>query len=302
MYHPIYLGRDGKDLIILTLLCKVVFRRTIYCHYARAEDFSHLYTNTMNALTIQTILSIHHWTDTLFSFTCTRDPGLRFANGQFVMVGLKVNGKPLMRAYSIASANYEEHLEFLSIKVQDGPLTSRLQHLKIGDQVLIGKKPAGTLVSDNLLPGKTLWLLSTGTGLAPFMSVIKDSDVYDRYEKVVLTHTCRFINELAYKEYIVENLCNHEYLGESVRKKFVYYPTVTRETFKNRGRITELIKTKQLFKDLNLPSFSKENDRIMLCGSPYMLRDTRTLLDGFGFKEGSSNDPSHYVVEKAFVG
>ncbi|WP_322031797.1 ferredoxin--NADP reductase [Paraburkholderia sp. J76] len=256
----------------------------------------------MSKFTEETVLSVHHWTDTLFSFTCTRDQALRFDNGQFTMVGLEVDGKPLMRAYSLASANYEEHLEFLSIKVPDGPLTSRLQHLKIGDKVLIGKKPVGTLVADNLLPGKVLWLLSTGTGLAPFMSIIKDPDIYDRFDKIVLTHTCRFVDELAYKDFITEELREHEYLGEIVREKLVYYPTVTREVFDNRGRITELIDTKKLFEDLDLPPFSPERDRIMLCGSTHMLRDTVELLEQAGLKEGSNNEPGHYVVEKAFVG
>jgi len=256
----------------------------------------------MSNLNPQTVLSVHHWTDTLFSFTCTRDASFRFENGQFTMVGLEVDGKPLIRAYSMASANYEENLEFLSIKVQDGPLTSRLQHLKVGDQVLIGKKPTGTLMADNLLPGKTLWLLSTGTGLAPFMSIIKDPDVYDRYERVVLTHTCRFVDELAYKEYIMDHLPAHEHIGELIQEKLVYYPTVTREQFANRGRITDLIETKKLIDDLDLPHFSLENDRVMLCGSPHMLRDTRKLLDDLGFQEGSNNEPGHYVVEKAFVG
>jgi ferredoxin--NADP+ reductase len=218
------------------------------------------------------------------------------------MVGLEVDGKPLLRAYSLASANYEENLEFLSIKVQDGPLTSRLQHLKVGDPIYIGKKPTGTLVVDNLLPGKTLWLLSTGTGLAPFMSVIKDPDVYDRYEKIVLTHTCRFVDELAYKEYITEHLPQHEHIGELIRDKLVYFPTVTREPFQNRGRITALIETGELFERLGVPAFSVNNDRIMLCGSPHMLRDTRQLLDSMGFTEGSNSAPGHYVVEKAFVG
>lgn len=199
----------------------------------------------MSNLNSQTVLSVHHWTDTLFSFTCTRDASFRFENGQFTMVGLEVDGKPLLRAYSLASANYEEHLEFLSIKVPDGPLTSRLQHLKVGDSVLIGKKPTGTLVADNLLPGKTLWLLSTGTGLAPFMSIIKDPDVYDRYEKIVLTHTCRFVDELAYKDFITEHLPAHEHIGEIVSEKLVYYPTVTREEFANRGHITDLIETEE---------------------------------------------------------
>ena len=256
----------------------------------------------MSNLNQQTVLSVHHWTDTLFSFTCTRDASFRFENGQFSMVGLEVDGKPLIRAYSMASANYEENLEFLSIKVQDGPLTSRLQHLKVGDQVLIGKKPTGTLVVDNLLPGKVLWLLSTGTGLAPFMSVIKDPEVYDRYDRVVLTHTCRFIDELAYKEYITQSLPNHEHIGELISEKLVYYPTVTRQEFANRGRITDLIENGKLFEDLGLQPFSVENDRIMLCGSPHMLKDTRELLNSRGFEEGSHSKPGHYVIEKAFVG
>lgn len=255
----------------------------------------------MSNLKPQSVLSVHHWTNTLFSFTCTRDSALRFENGQFTMVGLEVDGKPLTRAYSLASANYEEHLEFLSIKVQDGPLTSRLQHLKVGDPVLIGKKPTGTLVTDNLQPGKTLWLLSTGTGLAPFMSIIKDPDVYDRFDKIVLTHTCRFVDELAYKDFITEHLPAHEHLGELIQEKLVYYPTVTREEFANRGRITELIETKKLFADLDMTPFTLENDRVMLCGSPHMLRDTRQILDEMGFLEGSNNRPGHYVVEKAFV-
>jgi len=256
----------------------------------------------MSNLNQQTVLSVHHWTDTLFSFTCTRDASFRFENGQFSMVGLEVDGKPLIRAYSMASANYEENLEFLSIKVQDGPLTSRLQHLKVGDQVLIGKKPTGTLVIDNLLPGKVLWLLSTGTGLAPFMSVIKDPEVYERYDRVVLTHTCRFIDELAYKEYITQSLPNHEHIGELISEKLVYYPTVTRQEFANRGRITDLIENGKLFEDLGLQPFSVENDRIMLCGSPHMLKDTRELLNSRGFEEGSHSKPGHYVIEKAFVG
>jgi len=255
----------------------------------------------MSNLNQQTVLSVHHWTDTLFSFTCTRDASFRFENGQFTMVGLEVEGKPLIRAYSMASANYEENLEFLSIKVQDGPLTSRLQHLKVGDQVYIGKKPTGTLVVDNLLPGKVLWLLSTGTGLAPFMSVIKDPEVYERYDRVVLTHTCRFIDELAYKEYITQSLPNHEHIGELIRDKLVYYPTVTRQEFANRGRITDLIENGKLFADLDLEPFSVENDRIMLCGSPHMLKDTRELLNSRGFDEGSHSKPGHYVIEKAFV-
>ncbi|MBP0620386.1 ferredoxin--NADP reductase [Cupriavidus consociatus] len=256
----------------------------------------------MSNLYQQSILSVHHWTDTLFSFTCTRDPGFRFENGQFAMVGLEVNGRPLLRAYSIASANYEETLEFFSIKVPDGPLTSRLQHLREGDQIFVGKKPTGTLLVENLLPGKTLWLLATGTGLAPFLSIIRDPEVYARYDKIVLTHTCRYVDELAYQQLLNEHLPEHEYLGEMVREKLVYFPTVTREDFHTRGRITELIESGELFERLGVPPFSIENDRLMLCGSPDMLKEIRVMLEERGFEEGNMSEPGHFVLEKAFVG
>ncbi|MBF6989847.1 MULTISPECIES: ferredoxin--NADP reductase [Cupriavidus] len=256
----------------------------------------------MSNLYQQSILSVHHWTDTLFSFTCTRDPGFRFENGQFAMVGLEVNGRPLLRAYSIASANYEETLEFFSIKVPDGPLTSRLQHLREGDQIFVGKKPTGTLLVENLLPGKTLWLLATGTGLAPFLSIIRDPEVYARYDKIVLTHTCRYVDELAYQQLLNEHLPEHEYLGEMVREKLVYFPTVTREDFHTRGRITELIESGELFERLGVPPFSTENDRLMLCGSPDMLKEIRVMLEERGFEEGNMSEPGHFVLEKAFVG
>jgi ferredoxin--NADP+ reductase len=256
----------------------------------------------MSNLNQQDVLSVHHWTDTLFSFTTTRDPGFRFRNGEFAMVGLEVNGKPLLRAYSIASANYEETLEFFSIKVPDGPLTSRLQLIKEGDKIFVGKKPTGTLILDNLLPGKTLWMLATGTGLAPFLSLIRDPEVYERFDKVVLTHTCRFVEELAYRELILEHLPQHEYLGDMIREKLVYFPTVTREDFENRGRITDMIKSGEVFERLGVPAFSPENDRVMLCGSPDMLKDVRALLEEGGFKEGNHHDEGHFVLEKAFVG
>lgn len=256
----------------------------------------------MSSQNQQTVLEVHHWTDTLFSFKTTRDASFRYVNGQFTMIGLEVEGKPLLRAYSMASANYEETLEFLSIKVQDGPLTSRLQHLKPGDQVIVGRKPTGTLIVDNLLPGKNLYLLSTGTGLAPFMSIIRDPEVYERYERIVLTHTCRFVDELAYKDMITDHLPADEYLGEFVRDKLIYYPTVTREDFENQGRITDLISSGKLFTDIGLPAFDTENDRIMLCGSPQMLKDTRDLLEARGFVEGHNHAPGHYLVERAFVG
>ena len=256
----------------------------------------------MAAFNTERVLSVHHWNDTLFSFKTTRDPALRFHNGHFVMLGLEVDGRPLMRAYSIASANYEEHLEFLSIKVQNGPLTSRLQHLKEGDTVLVSRKPVGTLVVDDLLPGKNLYLLGTGTGLAPFMSIIKDPDVYERFEKVVLVHGVRQVSEFAYKDFITEDLREHEYLGEMIREKLIYYPTATREPFRNQGRLTDLIQNGKLFTDIGLPPMDPEVDRVMLCGSPHMLKDTCHLLDAKGFiASPHTGQPGHYVIERAFV-
>jgi ferredoxin--NADP+ reductase len=255
----------------------------------------------MSAFLNETVLEVRHWTDRLFSFRCTRDPGFRFAAGQFAMIGLVVEGKPLMRAYSVASPPWEETLEFLSIKVQDGPLTSRLQSIQPGDTVLIGRKPVGTLLLDNLLAGKNLWFLSTGTGLAPFLSLIREPEAYDRFEKVIVTHTVREVEELAYRDYISQELAQHEFLGEMVRDKLLYYPTVTREEFVNRGRITEVIDSGRIFADLGLPPLSLENDRVMLCGSPEMLVDTRARLEALGMKEGSAHEPGHFVVERAFV-
>jgi ferredoxin--NADP+ reductase len=247
------------------------------------------------------ILTVHHWTDTLFSFTATRDPGFRFRNGEFCMIGIEVEGKPLVRAYSMVSANYEEHLEFLSIKVQDGPLTSRLQHIQPGDTLLVSQKPVGTLVADALLPGKTLWMLCTGTGLAPFMSIIKDPEVYERFDRMVLVHGCRRVAELAYRDFITHLLPENEYFGEMVREKLIYFPTVTREPFDNQGRITELMDSGQLTRDLGLPDLSLEHDRVMICGSPGMLKDLTDRLKARGFAEGRENKPAHYVIERAFV-
>jgi ferredoxin/flavodoxin---NADP+ reductase len=256
----------------------------------------------MSAFTQETVLSVRHWTDSLFSFTTTRSPSFRFSNGQFTMMGLETDaGRPLVRAYSMASPNYEDTLEFFSIKVPDGPLTSRLQHIKQSDRILVSKKPTGTLVVDNLLPGRFLYLLSTGTGLAPFMSIIRDPDTYERYEKVVLVHGCRQVAELAYGERITADLPRDELIGEYVREKLIYYPTVTREPFHNRGRITDLITSGQLFRDVDLPSLETEQDRVMLCGSPQMLKDMRIVLEERGFIEGSVSEPGTFVVEKAFV-
>ena len=249
----------------------------------------------------ETVETVHHWTDRLFSFRCSRNPTLRFSAGQFVMLGLMVEGKPLVRAYSVASAAFDEHLEFLSIKVPDGPLTSRLQHVRPGDQVLVGRKAVGTLVPDALLPGKTLWLYGTGTGLAPCLSLIREPEVYDRFDKVVLLHGVREVKELAYRDYIERELPADELLGEMVAPKLVYYPTVTREPFRNQGRVTDLIRSGKLFSDLGLPAFDPAQDRVMLCGSPEMLAETKALLEGMGFDEGANSRPGHYVIEKAFV-
>jgi ferredoxin--NADP+ reductase len=248
----------------------------------------------------ETVLSVRHWTDTLFSFTTTRSTTFRFVNGQFTMIGLAIDGKPLLRAYSMVSTNYSEELEFLSIKVPDGPLTSRLQHIEPGDRILVGKKPTGTLVLDNLLPGRNLYLLSTGTGLAPFMSIIRDPETYEKCEKVVLVHGCRRIAELAYDKEIAD-LPNHEYLGELIGGNLIYYPTVTREPFRHQGRVTELIASGRLFADIGLPDLNPEQDRAMICGSPDMLADLKIMLEERGFVEGSSGKPASYVIEKAFV-
>jgi ferredoxin--NADP+ reductase len=256
----------------------------------------------MSTLGTERVLDVHHWNDTLFSFRTTRDPALRFRNGHFVMIGLPVQGKPLLRAYSVASANHEEHLEFLSIKVPDGPLTSRLQHLKPGDEIIVGRKPVGTLVVDDLRPGRHLYLLSTGTGLAPFMSIIKDPDVYERFEKVVLVHGVRTVSELAYSEYIQKELPEHEFLGEMLKDKLVYYPTVTREPFRNRGRLTELLDSGKLSQDVGLPPLDAGTDRAMICGNQAMLDDCCRLLDARGFHiSPRQGEPGDYVIERAFV-
>lgn len=247
------------------------------------------------------VLSVHHWTDRLFSFTTTRDPALRFSNGHFTMIGIEVEGKPLLRAYSIVSANYEEHLEFLSIKVPDGPLTSRLQHIQVGDTLIVGKKPTGTLLIDYLLPAKRLYLISTGTGLAPFLSVIRDPDTYEKFQEVILIHGVRQVNELAYHDYLTQELPQHEFLGELVSKQLKYYPTVTREAFKNQGRINDLIESGKLFTDLGVPPLNPLEDRVMLCGSPEMLASLKEILEKRDFEEGNTTTPGDFVIERAFV-
>lgn len=255
----------------------------------------------MSAFNEEQVLSVHHWTDTLFSFTTTRDPSLRFSNGHFTMIGLRVNDKPLLRAYSIVSPNHDEHLEFLSIKVPDGPLTSRLQHIQVGDKVIVGRKPTGTLVIDYLLPGKRLYMLSTGTGLAPFMSVIRDPATYEQFEQVVLVHGVRQVNELAYYDYITQELPAHEFLGEMVTDQLLYYPTVTREAYRNMGRVTDLLESGKLTSDMNLPALNPAEDRVMICGSPGMLKDLKQMLETRGFSEGNTSRPGDFVIERAFA-
>ena len=255
----------------------------------------------MSAFNEERVLSVHHWTDKLFTFTTTRDESMRFSNGHFTMIGLRVNDKPLLRAYSIVSANYEDHLEFLSIKVQDGPLTSRLQHVQVGDTVIIGKKPTGTLLIDYLLPGKRLYLLSTGTGLAPFMSIIRDPATYEAFEQVILVHGVRQKDELAYHELLTADLPKHEFLGEMIARQLLYYPTVTRESYRTMGRVTDLMASGKLFDDLKLPPLDAAQDRVMICGSPDMLKDLKIMLEGKGFKEGTTSRPGDFVIERAFA-
>jgi len=255
----------------------------------------------MSAFHREKVLSVRHWTDTLFSFRATRNSSFRFQNGQFAMIGLEVDGRPLLRAYSMASANHEDELEFFSIKVADGPLTSRLQKIREGDTILVGRKATGTLVADNLLPGERLLLLSTGTGLAPFASLIKDPDVYERFDTIVLVHGCRQVSELAYGEELVAKLRDDDLFGPLLSEKLVYYPTVTREPFRNRGRITDLITSEQLFNDIGRPPLDIATDRIMMCGSPAMLEELRQMFEARGFAERSNSEPGHFVIEKAFV-
>ncbi len=247
------------------------------------------------------VLSIQHYTDKLFSFRTTRSPAFRFESGQFVMIGLEVEGRPLLRAYSMASANYDEHLEFFSIKVPDGPLTSRLQHIQPGDEVLVGTKPTGTLLLANLRPGKRLYLLATGTGFAPFASLLRDPEVYERFDTVIAVEGCREAAELAFATETVLAVRDHEYLAAAAAGKLLYYAAVTREDYHHRGRITDLLKAGRLAADLGLPGLDPANDRVMICGNPQMLAELKVMLEGAGFDEGSSGEPGAFVIERAFV-
>lgn len=257
----------------------------------------------------ETVLWVKHWTDRLFSFAITRPESFRFRSGEFVMIGLPPKTelgekKPLLRAYSIASPSFAEELEFLSIKVQDGPLTSRLQHIKPGDKVILGKKPTGTLVLDAVRPGKRLWLFGTGTGLAPFLSVARDPEAFSNFEQVIVGHGVREVSELAYRDLYTREIFEDPLVGEEAQKQLLYYPTVTREPFENQGRFTDLIASGKLFSDLGIgqAKFDPELDRVMLCGSMAFIKDMAALCEEHGMKEGSNAEPGDYVLERAFVG
>ena len=258
-----------------------------------------------NAPTEQTVTAVEHYTDRLFSFSISRPAAFRFRSGEFVMIGLPnetEGGRPVMRAYSIASPSWDETLDFFSIKVPDGPLTSRLQKIKVGDKVLLGKKSVGTLVLDALTPGKRLYMFSTGTGIAPFASLMRDPDTYERYEKVILTHTCRQRAELSYGLRLTESLKDDPLVGEMVGEKLAHITSLTREEYPLKGRITTLIENGRLFEELGVPALDREHDRVMICGSMDMISDTKTLVESFGLIEGSNSKPADFVVEKSFVG
>ena len=252
------------------------------------------------ALLKEKVTEIHHWTDKTFSFKTTRDMSFRFKNGEFAMIGLEIDGKPLLRAYSVVSPNHEDHLEFLSIKVPNGPLTSKLQHIKIDDEIIVNSKPTGTLVCDYLLPGRNLFLFSTGTGLAPFMSIVRDPETYEKFEKIILTHTVRTSKELAYRD-LLTNLNNDEIYSEVTKNNFIYFNTVTREKWDNEGRITDWIKENTLWKKVGVESFKPEIDRVMICGSEEMTFDLKQIFEKLGSKEGSTKVQGGFVIEKAFA-
>ncbi len=261
----------------------------------------------------QTVTSVKHWTDRLFSFRVTRPVSLRFRSGEFVMIGLMGDPhpetgkqKPLLRAYSIASPSWDEELEFYSIKVQDGPLTSKLQHIQPGDEIILRPKPVGTLVHDALLPGKRIWFFATGTGFAPFASLLREPETYEKFDEVIVTHTCRDVAELEYGRQLIEELKADEMMQELIGvenlEKIRYYPTTTREQSPKMGRITTLLEDGTVFRDLGIDGINVETDRAMVCGSLEFNKDILAILEGFGLEEGANSDPKHFVIEKAFVG
>lgn len=249
----------------------------------------------------ETVLSVEHYTDRLFRFRVTRPAGFRFRSGEFAMIGLPIGEKPVYRAYSVASPAWDDQLEFFSIKVADGPLTARLQLIKPGDTVLLRKKPTGTLVLDALTSGKRLYMFSTGTGIAPFASLIRDPETYEKFEEVILTHTCREVAELKYGFALIEEIRNDEFLANVVGNKLKHYATVTREDYFSRGRITDLLKNGKLYIDLGVPPLNSLVDRGMICGSAAMLKDTKALLEEAGLTEGANSKAGEFVIERAFV-
>jgi ferredoxin--NADP+ reductase len=268
------------------------------------SDRNHMHQAPSASLTVETVRSVRHWNSHLFSFTITRPASFRFRSGEFVMLGMPGEGRPLLRAYSIASPDYAEELEFLSIKVPDGPLTSRLQLIKPGHQLFLGRKPTGTLVADALLPGNRLFLLSTGTGLAPFLSLIRDLDIYERFGQIVLVHCVRTVDDLAFRTTLESQLAGDPLVQDQALLQFRYVPTVTREPFHTTGRIGALIEDGTLCASptMGAGTLDPETDRIMMCGSMHMIRDLGGQFDTMGFTEGSNAAPGHYVIERAFVG
>ena len=255
-----------------------------------------------NAPTEEKVLSVEHYTDRLFKFRLTRPQSFRFRSGEFIMIGLRQeSGKPLLRAYSVASPNWDDTIEFYSIKVPEGPLTSQLQNIAVGDTVLLGKKPVGTLVLDALKPAKRLWMFSTGTGFAPFASLLRDPETYDKFEEVVVTHSCRDVAELAYSREIVDGFLNDPDIGEIAQGKLRLYQSCTREEFSQMGRITDLMRTGQLFDELSVPAINPGTDRAMICGSIDMTKELKGLMEDFGLKEGANSEPADFVIERAFV-
>lgn len=248
------------------------------------------------------VAEVKHYTDALFAFSCERPAGLRFRSGEFVMIGLMNGPKPLLRAYSIASPAWDEQLSFYSIKVPNGPLTSRLQHIQPGDEILVGKKPTGTLVLDALTPGKRLFLISTGTGVAPFASLIRDPDTYERYDEIILTHTCRTAPELVYGEEVVAAAKADPLVGEAAAQKLRHVTSLTRDAHSLEGRITNLIENGALFAHLGAPAFDPAQDRIMICGSSAVLHDMKAIAEARGFVEGANSEPASFVIERAFAG
>jgi ferredoxin--NADP+ reductase len=258
------------------------------------------------AIQKEKVTKVEHYTDRLFHITTTRSPNIRFRDGEFLMIGLDnwseklQRNKPIMRAYSVASPSHQDSLEFYSIKVQDGPLTSKLQHINVGDEILVNTKAVGTLITTNLKPGRTLYMLATGTGIAPFMSLIRGFEVYENYENVVLLHGVREIKELAFDDYL-NNLNTDEIYSQITQDKFKYYPTVTREDFKNQGRVTDAMYNGEVQDKLGLEPFSPEHDRVMICGSMGLNLEIKDWLESMGFTEGTMKEPGEYVLEKAFV-